>query len=128
MSHNRPETVVIDKKENECHIVDVAHPVGSRICLKEHEKEEKYIDLAFEIKRLWRLHAVRITPIITGALITFSNNQQKYLEDLHIGLSIQSLQKSVPLGSEGIFRRTLEAEVVSHYLLIGNTPVAITVI
>ena len=52
MSHNRPETVVIDKKENECHIVDVAHPVGSRICLKEHEKEEKYIDLAFEIKRL----------------------------------------------------------------------------
>ena len=57
MSHNRPDSVVIDKKTNECHIVDVACPaaVDSRICRKEHEKEEKYIDLSFEIKRLWRL-------------------------------------------------------------------------
>ena len=52
MSHNRPDIAVIDKKTNECHIVDVTCPVDSRLCLKEHEKEEKYIDLAFEIKRL----------------------------------------------------------------------------
>ena len=39
MSHNRPETVVIDKKENECHIVDVAHPVGSRTDMPEGARE-----------------------------------------------------------------------------------------
>ena len=44
---NRFDVVVIDKK--------TACPVDGRIRLKEHEKEEKYIDLAFEIKRLWRL-------------------------------------------------------------------------
>ena len=87
--HNRPDILVIYKKTNKRHIVDVAFPDDSRICLKEHEKEEKYIDLAFEIKRLWGLRKVRITPIIIGALGTFSNNPQKYLEDLHIGLSIQ---------------------------------------
>ena len=44
ISHNRPDIVVIDKKTNECHIVDVACPVAfdsRRICLKEHETEEK---------------------------------------------------------------------------------------
>ena len=49
---------MIDKKTNECHIVDVACPVAfdrRRICLKEHETEEKYTDLAFEIKRRWQL-------------------------------------------------------------------------
>ena len=108
MLHIRPDTVVVDKKTNECHIVDVTCPVDSRRCLKELEKEEKYIDLAFEIKRLWRLRKVTITPIIIGAFGSFSNNLQKYLEDLHIGISIQSLQKSVLLASARIFRRTLE--------------------
>ena len=45
--HNRPDILVIDKEKNKCHIVDVAFPDDSRICLKEHEKEEKYIDLVF---------------------------------------------------------------------------------
>ena len=51
--HNRFDVVVIDKKTTECQLVDAACPVDSRIRLKEREKEEKYIDLAFEIKRLW---------------------------------------------------------------------------
>ena len=71
MSHNRPDIVVIDKNTHGCHIVDVACPVDSRICLKEHEKEEKYFDLAFEVKRLWQLQKVRITPIIIGTLVTY---------------------------------------------------------
>ena len=44
MSHNRPNVVVIDKEINERHIVYVACPVDNRVCLKEHEKEERYID------------------------------------------------------------------------------------
>ena len=112
MLHNRPDIALIHKKTNECHIVDVTCLVDNWIWLKEHEKEEKYIDLAFEIKRLWRLRKVRITPTCTCSIIgargTFSNNLQTYLEDLHIGLSIQSLQRSVLLGSAGIPRRTLE--------------------
>ena len=52
--HNRFDVVVIDKKTSECQLVDAACPVDSRIRLKERgEKDEKYIALAFEIKRLW---------------------------------------------------------------------------
>ena len=106
--HNRFDIVVIDKKTSACHLVDVACLVDSEIRLKEREKEEKYIVLAFEIKRLWRLRKVRTTTTVIGALGTFSNNLQNYLENLHIGLSIQTSQKYVLLGSAGILRRTLE--------------------
>ena len=106
--YNRFDIVVIGKKTSECHLVDVASPVDSMIRLKERDKEENYIDLAFEIKRLWRLRKVRTTTTVIGALGIFSNNLQKYLENPHIGLSIQTLQKYVLLGSAGILRRTLE--------------------
>lgn len=59
------------------------------LLVKEHEKVQKYTDLAFEIKRLWPLCKVRITFTVIGALGTFSNNLQTYLEDLYIGLSNQ---------------------------------------
>ena len=118
MLHNRPDIAVIDKKTNECHIVDVPCPVDSRICLKEHEKKEKYTDPAFERKRLWQLLKVRITNIIIGTLVTFSNNLEKYLEDLHIGLNIQSLQKSVLLGFHGNSLKNPGTPRWCHYLLI----------
>ena len=55
------------------------------------------------LRDLRALSHVRITPILIDALGTLSNNLQKYLEDLHIGLSIQSSEIStVLLGSEGI--------------------------
>ena len=106
--HNRFDIVVIDKKTSECHLVDIASPVDSMIRLKEREKEENYVDLAFEIKRLWRLRKVRTTTTVIGALGTFSNSLQNCLENPHIGLSIQISQKYVLLGSARILRRTLE--------------------
>ncbi|XP_068738071.1 uncharacterized protein [Montipora capricornis] len=108
LSHNRPYIILIDKETNKCPLVNVACHVDSQICLKEHKKEERYIDLAFEIKRLWRLCKVRINPIVIGTLGTFSTNLQKYLENLCVGVSIQTLQKSVPMGPVGILRRNQE--------------------
>ena len=43
---------MIDKETRECHLVDAACPVDRRIPLKEREKEEKYIDLAINIKEI----------------------------------------------------------------------------
>ena len=52
---------MIDKKTSECHPVDAACPVDSRMRLKECEKEEKYIDLAFEIKEIMAI-TVKLEP------------------------------------------------------------------
>ena len=86
---------MIDKKTSECHLVDAACPVDIRIRLKEREEEEKNIDLFFEIKEIKAI-TVKLEPtytIVIGILVISSNNLQKYLESLRIGLSTQTLQK-----------------------------------
>ena len=52
---------MIDKKTRECHLVDAACPIDSRICLKKREKEDKYIDLAFEFKEIMAI-TVKLEP------------------------------------------------------------------
>lgn len=61
MTHNRPEIVLINKKTNECHLVAVACPVDSGICvvteslttdLKVYGKNEKQIDTPVQAARV----------------------------------------------------------------------------
>ena len=37
--HNRPDVVVVDKRNRECQIIDVACPGDSRILLKEEKNQ-----------------------------------------------------------------------------------------
>ena len=47
----RPDLIIIGKKERTCKIVDFAVPADHRIKLKECEKKDKYLDLAWELKK-----------------------------------------------------------------------------
>ena len=49
----RADLLIIDKKENNWQIIDVAIPDDGRVRTKEDEKEEKYQDLASEIQKMW---------------------------------------------------------------------------
>ena len=51
----RPDINLIDKKEQNEIIIDIAVPVDVRVGEKEREKVEKYQDLKREIGRFWRL-------------------------------------------------------------------------
>ena len=54
----RPDLIIINKKEKEkriCKIVDFAVPVDHSINLKECEKNDKYLNLAREWKKLWNM-------------------------------------------------------------------------
>ena len=48
----RPDIIVVFKKENKCVIVDIAIPGDSKVHEKEFEKDEKYHDLRWEIRRM----------------------------------------------------------------------------
>ena len=48
----RPDIIVIDKKERNGLIIDIAVPADVRVEEKEREKVEKYQDLKREIGRL----------------------------------------------------------------------------
>ena len=48
----RPDFVVVDKKERICKIIDFAVPGDSRIAEKEKDKIEKYQDLRRELQKI----------------------------------------------------------------------------
>ena len=108
MPLNKPDIVVVEKTNKICHIIDVACPGDCRIALKENEKVDKYRDLAIEIKTLWHLKKVVITPIAIGALGRFTAKPKKYLADIHVGLKAHTMQKTVLLGAARIIKRVLE--------------------
>ncbi len=64
-----------------CKIVDFAVPADHRISLKECEKNDKYFNLARELKKLWNMK-VTIVPIVIGAFGTITKGLLKGLEDL----------------------------------------------
>ena len=55
ISTRRPDLIVINKKKRTCKIVDSAVLADLRIKLKEYEKEDSYLDLARELKKLWNM-------------------------------------------------------------------------
>ena len=51
ISARRPDLIIINKKERTFSIVDFAVPVDHRVVLKECEKRDKYLDLAWKLKK-----------------------------------------------------------------------------
>ena len=88
-------------------IVDFVVPADHRINLKESEKQDKYLDLAKELKKLWNMK-VTIVPIVIGALGTITKGLLKGLEDLEVGRRVETIQTTALLRKVRILRRVLE--------------------
>ena len=101
----RPDLIIIQKKRT-CKIVDFAVPADHRIKLKECEKEDKYLDHARELKKIWNLQ-VTIIPILIGAFGTVTKGLLKGLEDLEVGGRVETIQTASFLRSARILRRVL---------------------
>ena len=108
VQHNRPDIVIIHKRERRCQIVDIAVPGDKRVELKEREKIEKYTELKREIKKIWNMAYVGIVPIVVGALGIVSNNLKDWLKQLNLKSSIELLQKAALLGTARLLRKVLE--------------------
>ena len=72
------------KKRRICKIADFAFPEDHRINLKECEKNDKYFDLARELKQLWNMKVTNVT-ILIGAFSTITKGLLKCLNDLEVG-------------------------------------------
>ena len=102
----RPDIVLIDKKNKETMIIDVAVPGDFRVKEKEIEKITKYQDLVVEINRMWDTNS-KVIPIVIGAL-----GAQNQLIDYLALLGVQtrkaeSMQQTALLGSAHILRKVL---------------------
>ena len=88
-------------------MVDIAVLADHRIHLKESEKKDKYLDLAWELKKMWNMK-VMIVQIVTGALGTITKGLLKRLEDLEVGGRVETIQTTALLRTARILRRVQE--------------------
>ena len=102
ISTRRLDLIIINKKKKTCKIVDFAVPADHRIKLKECEKKDKYLDLARELKKLWKMQ-VTIIPVVIG---TVTKGLLKGLEDLEVGGRMETVQTF--LRTARILRSVLE--------------------
>ena len=75
--------VIIDKTKNECKIIDFACPFNSIIEEREKDKMKGYNDLKRELKKIWDM-AVKVIPVVIGALGTTPKKLKQWLSDIGI--------------------------------------------
>ena len=106
IEHRRPDIVVMEKNTSKCLVIDVACPVDNNLIQKRNEKLDNYSELRLEIARMWDKETL-IVPIIIGALGSIPNDLECNLKKLDISYNLETLQKSVLLGTANILRKVL---------------------
>ena len=90
----RPDLTIINKKKRTWRNVDFAVLADHRVKVKESEKNDKYLDLARGLKKLWNMK-VTVVPIVIGLLGTVTKGLVKGLEDLEIRGQVETIQTTV---------------------------------
>ena len=114
---NKPDITVVDKINKKANLIEVAVPNDYNICNKCLQKIRANTNLSREIKTLWNLNKVRITPITVGFMETFYN---KFDDDIskrgltNHNFGAEEAQKIALLGTAHIVRSFLE--IVNIYL------------
>ena len=106
LEHNKPDLIVVDKVNKKWIIVDFSVPWDANVKTKEDEKIARYIELATEIRRLYKVRT-EIIPIVVGALGTIPKRLQGYLKSLGVPDVIGCLQTTALLGTQRILKNTL---------------------
>ena len=60
ISARQPNLIIINRKKRICRIVNFAVPADHRVKFKESEKNDKYLDLTRELKKLWNTKVATI--------------------------------------------------------------------
>ena len=102
----RPDLIIINRKRT-CRIVDFTVPADHEVKLKETEKNDKYLDLARELKKLWNMK-MTIIPIVVGAFDIVTKGFIQELEDMEIRERVETIQSTALMRSARILRRVLE--------------------
>ncbi|CAH3017228.1 unnamed protein product, partial [Porites evermanni] len=102
MKHNRPDITVVHKDTQEWMIINIAAPADQNILTT---GEEKYQNLALEIKRILRAKRVTILPIVTSALRTTSGYTKAGNGRLSLPDIFGSAQLSAILSTAHILRK-----------------------
>ena len=90
----RPDIFLVDKKEREVVIIDVAIPDNDKVKDKELEKLEKYQLLKDEIVKVWRMRTVIVVLVDIGALGAVSVSFKEYMKRIGVNVKLEVIQKT----------------------------------
>ena len=106
--HNKPDLILLEKREKICYIADIACPFDTRIEKKEKNKIKNYTDLKYEILKMWKdeVTKIYIFQVVIGVLGLILKNITRYLEIIGFD-GLEKLQKVCSLGTARILRKVL---------------------
>uniref|UniRef100_H3AA26 Reverse transcriptase n=1 Tax=Latimeria chalumnae TaxID=7897 RepID=H3AA26_LATCH len=108
VAHNRPDILVLDRKNKRADIIDIAIPNDKNYNIgeKEHEKIMKYQDLKMEIEKLWKVR-VEVIPVVIGAVgaVTKKHDSIKKIDE---SIWLEDFQKTALLGTARIVQNVLQ--------------------
>ena len=64
---NWPDTVLHDKKEKTCPVIDIVTPDASNVNTKETEKLSRYKNLEIEVSRMWKVRT-KFVPVMIKSI------------------------------------------------------------
>ena len=95
------------KKKRTYRIVDIAVPTDHRVKLKESEKRNQHLHLAWELKKLWNTKVTAV-PFVIGPLGAVNKGLVQWLEESEIRGIMETIQTTALLRSAIIQRWVLE--------------------
>lgn len=108
IAYNRPDILLIDFNTSSGILIDIAVPLTHNIKRTEAEKKNKYEELAWQIKEIWKLDRVSIYPLVISVEGVVSNNFNKNIEKLGLPNTIlKHAQKATILQTCHIVRKFL---------------------
>jgi len=108
ISFNRTDITFMNKKTKNTFLIDIAVPNTHNLAKSITDKQNKYQELANEIRAMWKQKAAQVIPIVISStgVIPKSLSQSLTTLNLHPNTYIQ-LRKSVILGTCSIVRNFL---------------------
>ena len=109
--HNKPDIVLWKKDEKKCHIIDICVCLDVNIDKNISMKQDNYLPLTAELKRLYNEYSYTINPIVIGATGLVTAHVSKMLKDLgmdEIDQLVLKCQKSALIGTLKIVKSVLK--------------------
>ena len=103
----RPDIALVDKKNKQVEIIDIAVPGDSRVKEKELEKIEKYHMLREAVGHVWQMNKVAVISIVIGSLGVISDKFERHMQKLEVKIAMEVIQRTALLGMARTFQKVL---------------------
>jgi hypothetical protein len=104
--HNRPDIIILNKKQKQAYLLDIAIVNSHNITQTYNPKINKYLELSVAMRNLWSLEKNSILPLIISATGIVPQSLFKNLKILDLGNTlVVEIQKGILLYSCHIVRK-----------------------